>query len=659
MTKARRATGQRAFTSVEVDISIRDFDSRTAAMVRACAAKYFPRPPRRAKFVDQASQSRKAPRQVLLMIARGVVRGAPSPVADQAYELTLSSNVATLKASGTAGLRHGIAAIAELINHERRLGNGEAPISHFEFARFRERAGVVRIADWPDFAVRGAMLDISRDKVPTMGTLRRLVRLLARWRINQLQLYMEHTFAYRGHEAAWRRASPMTGPQIRALDRMCLEHGIELVPNQNSLGHMERWLKRRRYAPLAEYEGPYQTPWGETRTKPTTLNPCDPRSIELVSSLYRQLLPNFRSRLLNVGCDEPFELGQGRSRAACERIGAGRVYLEYLMNVRKAAACHGRRIQFWSDWIQREPAMIDKLPRDVIPLVWGYEADHPYAEQCRRPARLGLEFHVCPGTSSWCSYAGRTSNMIENIGLAAAIGRRAGASGLLVTDWGDLGHCQQLPVSYAGLAWAAAKGWRAGDSPKVPGSRHSYLKHATDHIEAVISRDVFLDKTGRMARAWLRAGRVHELSGILLKNRTVLFSVMQADLRDAKAIPRIAEGRIASMLDEISKIRRLAATSRPTCDDADVIRAELGQTLDVLEHACRRWRLMLAIRRGPKNHARAFAALSQSMRGLISGHERIWLRRNRRGGLRDSLSNYRRVLAEYEAEAGPSRSRGS
>ena len=45
------------------------------------------------------------------------------------------------------------------------------------------------------FQHRAYMLDISRDKVPTMSTLRLLVELLARFGYNQLQLYIEHTFA--------------------------------------------------------------------------------------------------------------------------------------------------------------------------------------------------------------------------------------------------------------------------------------------------------------------------------------------------------------------------------------------------------------------------------------------------------------------------------
>ena len=62
---------------------------------------------------------------------------------------------------------------------------------------------VVRIEDWPDFPNRGVMLDVARDKVPTMETLFAHVDMFASLKFNQLQLYTEHTFAYPGHEVIW------------------------------------------------------------------------------------------------------------------------------------------------------------------------------------------------------------------------------------------------------------------------------------------------------------------------------------------------------------------------------------------------------------------------------------------------------------------------
>lgn len=93
------------------------------------------------------------------------------------------------------------------------------------------------------FAVKGFLLDVSRDRVPTTDTLARLVRLLARCGYNQLELYMGHPFAHEGHEVVWRDASATTADQMRWLDRLCAEHGIRLVANRNCLGHMDRWLE--------------------------------------------------------------------------------------------------------------------------------------------------------------------------------------------------------------------------------------------------------------------------------------------------------------------------------------------------------------------------------------------------------------------------------
>ena len=143
------------------------------------------------------------------------------------------------------------------------------------------------ITDWPDLAVRGVMLDFSRDKVPTMETLLALVDRLASWNVNQLHLYTEHTFAFRDHEAVWRDASPVTAEEIRALDAFCGDRHVELVPNQNCLGHMERWLRHPRYAPLALAPDGFVE--HGRRRPPSTIDPANPASLELVRGLLADL----------------------------------------------------------------------------------------------------------------------------------------------------------------------------------------------------------------------------------------------------------------------------------------------------------------------------------------------------------------------------------
>ena len=177
---------------------------------------------------------------------------------------------------------------------------------------------------------------------------------------------------------------------------------------------MERWLKHPKYLPLAEAPEGADTPWGFRWDGPFSLCPTDPGSLALLADLYSQLLPNFTSGLFNVGCDETFDIGQGKSKDECRRRGVHQVYLDYLCRVNDLASRHGRRMMFWGDIILKEPELIRQLPPNVIALNWGYEADHPFDAEASRFSQSGVPFYVCPGTSSWCSIAGRTDNMLAN-----------------------------------------------------------------------------------------------------------------------------------------------------------------------------------------------------------------------------------------------------
>lgn len=153
---------------------------------------------------------------------------------DQIYQLEIGNDGITIRSAGQPGIWYGVCTLIQIISQAGR------------------RLPLLSINDSPDFERRGVMLDISRDKVPTMDTLYALIDRLASWKINEVQLYMEHTFAYRGHETVWAKASPLTGQEIMELDQFCQQRYIDLVPNQNSFGHMHRWLRHDRYRPLAE-----------------------------------------------------------------------------------------------------------------------------------------------------------------------------------------------------------------------------------------------------------------------------------------------------------------------------------------------------------------------------------------------------------------------
>ena len=320
-------------------------------------------------------------------------------IKSQGYKLAISPETIEITAADAVGAFYGACTLVQII----RQCDGEIPC--------------LSINDHPDFPDRGVMIDISRDKVPTMETLYNLVDLLAEWKINHIELYTEHTFAYLAHPDVWKNASPMTGEQILELDAYCACRHMALVPNQNSFGHMERWLKLDKYKGMAEAPEMCDTIWG--RRAPSGLTPADKRSLPFVKGLFDELLPHFTAPTFNVGCDETIDLGCGRSKAMCEKYGAGRVYLDFLLEIYKMVKSHGKTMMFWGDIIMHYPELIPDLPKDIIALEWGYEANHPFTEHGAKFRESGIPFYVCPGTSSWNSICGRTENAIGNISNAA------------------------------------------------------------------------------------------------------------------------------------------------------------------------------------------------------------------------------------------------
>ena len=136
-------------------------------------------------------------------------------------------------------------------------------------------------------------------------------------------------------------------------------------------------------------------PWGVLHP-PSTLSPAVPESLSFLEGLYAELLPNFTSKIFNIGCDETFDLGLGRSKTLVEQKGKGRVYLDFLLEVRKLAIAHERTIQFWGDIINEYPELIPELPKDSVALEWGYEAGYDYLAKTEPTPMLAFPFMSVP-----------------------------------------------------------------------------------------------------------------------------------------------------------------------------------------------------------------------------------------------------------------------
>lgn len=543
-------------------------------------------------------------------------RGDGKPGEGYRIEIRENAKPAVSILAGTKeGIRNAAATLAQLI---RQYGN---------------RLPALDISDAPALPTRGVMLDISRDRVPTMEHLREIVNTLALLKCNHLQLYTEHTFAYAGHEDVWRDASPMTGAEYQTLDGWCRELGIVLAANQNCFGHLSAWLKLPRYLPLAEIDS-LDKSWKFMeweRPGPFSLCPTDPGSIALVKDMLDQLLPHFSSKLVNINCDETFDVGQGRSAAEVAARGRADVYFDFIHKIVEQVRHHGFKPMFWADIALSHPNKMGTAPSDLLALAWGYEPDSDFDQWGHTLKHTGREFWVCPGTSSWRSIIGRTVERRGNIDLAVKAGMRHGATGMLITDWGDLGHRQQWPISLHGIADGLNSAWTgeggggdpSAESLQVFGDRQ--LAVAT-WLEDLGEIDKIQKQISGTPGADGKPARIKNASAVL-QDSTLGWSDSwkpgSAGLwRESASAAQWLEAKIPSGAGEL-------------------MRQELAFTAMCARVLCER----AAARR--ESSSAQNAELASKLSNVRAEHERLWKLRSRSGGMAKSSAHYTRLIDEF------------
>jgi len=553
----------------------------------------------------------------ILTISRSTVWCGSGSLEHLGYTLDIApDSPISLSSPTAAGIRAGLATIVQLLR------------------QFPAALPALSITDSPSLAHRGVMLDVSRDRIPTMPRFREIIDDLALLKINHLQLYTEHTFAYEGHRTVWDGWSPITPNELVELDDYAHARGIELAANQNCFGHLRHWLRHPEYAHLAETHGDWIFDvW--KRSGPFSLCPTDPSSLRLVRDLLNQLTPCVRSSFVNIGCDETYDVGFGRSKAEVDRRGRAAVCLDFMRSVNDIVRECGKRSMYWADVPLSHAELLAHIPRDMIALAWGYEPSSPFDSWAEKLCSLpqGPEgVWLCPGTSSWRSIAGRTTERHGNIAAAAHAAAKRNVSGMLICDWGDTGHWQQWPVSMLGLAHGSHAMWRADEPDAVNlaalslHALHDPSTQAAEWLERLGDADVALRETClQLAKP--------ESTGRLLNQSAAFLDLF-------KKHDELAHVGDPSRWHAAAEAARDLEKARPITGNT-ILDTELAHTARFLSFMTRR----ASCRRKPSATIADRAALMRELEDLRAEHARLWNLTARPGGLSDSLSHFDTVAA--------------
>lgn len=359
----------------------------------------------------------------------------------QQYTLTIDEKGVLLQASTNEGMLYAVQTLRQLIKE------------------YGAALPFVAIDDWPEIDVRGYYLDVTRGRIPQLSYLKQYIDKLAMYKINQLHLYMEHSFLFEGLSEVWRDDTPLTANDILEIDDYCAARNIELVPSIATFGHLYKVLRTQKFRHLCEMPDLVDDAFGFVdRMEHHTLDITNEASFEFVTSLMAQFIPLFRSKKFNICGDETFDLGKGRSKSVADEIGEQELYVQFLAKICTYLVEQQITPLFWGDIIVNAPENLGRLPQEAICLSWGYAADQD-DHSVKTVANAGAKQYCCPGVSGWDQLVNQFEVSFENIQRMCQYAKTYQAQGLLNTDWGDCGHLNHPDMSIPGMIYGAALSW--------------------------------------------------------------------------------------------------------------------------------------------------------------------------------------------------------
>jgi hypothetical protein len=276
-----------------------------------------------------------------------------------------------------------------------------------------------------------------RVQIMPLNALKAMAREIASLGFNALIMEWEATYPYEHHLIISNRYA-YSREEISDFINYSESLGLDVIPLQQSLGHLEYILRHERYAYL--------------RADTKDLSQVDPTRLtaarELLTELYKDILSTHHSQYVHIGGDETRILDCKRCQQAWgkddEKSGKSKLYVEYVKMIAEIVTAQDKTPLLWADMILAYPKAIEKMPKNVIYIDWNYGwAFDRFGEN---PSTLiekhGLTFWGAPAIRSWPDDYNVTTwgNHLNNQADYVAYAKEAGFEGMVLTSWSTSGE---------------------------------------------------------------------------------------------------------------------------------------------------------------------------------------------------------------------------
>jgi hexosaminidase len=212
-----------------------------------------------------------------------------------------------------------------------------------------------------DFRIKAFHIDL-RIQVMKMPALMELARHLHEEGINTIIMEWEGSYPYNkesiiSNELAYSRAD------VKSFIDYCEKLEIDVIPLQQTFGHVEYILRHYRYAELRE------DPKDFSQVCPSELT----KDSVLFTNLIKDMISLHQSPYVHIGGDETFLLGHcPKCQKKVAEEGLSKLYFDYLKMICDVVVGLGKKPVLWADIALKYPEYIQLLPKGTVFVDWNY-----------------------------------------------------------------------------------------------------------------------------------------------------------------------------------------------------------------------------------------------------------------------------------------------
>ncbi len=359
---------------------------------------------------------------------------APKSVIDQAYSLTIEKSGIRIEGRTARAVFYGAMTLIQLID---RAASDKLPL--------------VKIIDWPDMKVRGISDDISRGQVSTPDNFKKIIRNIARYKMNVYMPYLEDMIKFPQYPGIGKGRGALSADEIKELVAYAKKYFIDVIPIFQTLGHYENILVQKKYLKYAEFPGA------------ASLNVSNDSTYIFLESMLKEVFKLFPSEYFHMGADESFDVGLGASKYMVDKFGIAKVHADHYQRIYDICKKYGKKVMMYGDIILRHPEILKMIPKDITIVDWHYRPDTDYPS-AKIFNEAGFNYCVSPSVWNFSTMFPTNVNALPNIKYIVKAGLENNSRGMINSNWGDFGAETFKELLYFGYAWSAQCSWNFKES---------------------------------------------------------------------------------------------------------------------------------------------------------------------------------------------------